>query len=1529
MKVWLERKSSEERELQSQRTTTQRNLTRRKREQPIASKKKSPVLGRQRCAGVSGFQNRLARRGTTRSIRAQVTRRRRKRRSVEEEVGIKSTTRAPRILSGGPIAGWSLLDWDWPKTIRRVSNAARKDLLLPFRRCNGAYAGERSPDCGWFRFGGWRRRSPPHSGRYKRKSQPPAQAKQADSVQLEGSCFLGHKACPCRVCRRLHRPSFCRGRAPQSCSAGPLDRVTGYGDVANSEVSRSGDTSREKESRGLFQVSEASDPPLLRRAMALLGVWRGCIAPGGVHVVSPRRFQRRVDHPACQKPSEERKRHGASRTKRRDERVSSHGKRYRRVWGEHGRAEVGGPSEEERPTCFLCRSTGASLFKRGRWPWKGSRGWDWWPCSPIFTTSRRSSQSAGGREEGDRNSERDGPGGGEEEEKEEGQLGEHAGKGCPDADPSGSSTREEEEPQPIPQQEEEEEEKETELRLKRQQSVKSAFELHRLQLGSPFEAALPEVSRLSVQNARAAGSGAAGCGRRGGGGLRSGRLKGTETEASHVLSNTVEAGTGPEEPRQQGTGPPQPHAGPPTGGTASGSGGCAGCPVDSRAHCHEARVGHSKAFRSLWRGRRCLSSTARDPVSPETRKAAGQGRGQRILEQGPKLGQRRLVLRAKAQGKSKRRKGKDKERKGERQIPKRRMDFLGSTKRKWPGEGQEGRGRNIKPRLLGAKATLGETLCTQSPCVSPDTSMPCDSISSVESLAVEPNLAKNSIQGGREGPSEALATAGLPTCRTEWLTGLTACKNLAELGIRLAWGLQAGFAFVQNRARPTRAASGSRGSLFPLPVSVPEALPWNLADLTSAELSVTVVRCWVAVGCAATNRLYGAPCASTTHRAGKIHAAVLQDMEMKVRRFIEGEQVLDFGFSEAVQDLKDKKVSYTGEEISQPHPLTREQILKGLPPKGHGGSIPILPFLKGRTKLLLENPLESILAESDRGCVPNKAKVHIKKGSELEVFKLMEDRGVIKWFPDEEVFADRRGQYLSGLFGVVKPGKYTQSHLPVLRCIMNLIPINGLFHVLRGDIQSLPSATSWIPLHLGDGDVVTMSQGDMHAAFYLFEMPACWSPFMCFNWRVQGRDLGFHGDQEFKWFRPCCRVLPMEWASSVGIMQAVSREILLSKGLSPELELRRGTPLPAWFTQVANSSTPSRAWWQVYLDNFMAGEVEDGGNSGKDATLQEVAMRAWSNTGVLSAEDKQVLSRSNVTELGVRFDGQRGLLGSSPERLMRTIFVTLHHILNPVWSKREAQMVLGRWIFILQFRRAGMCTLARSWEVLEKRWPTVKDLEILHTELLTLVFLGPLLQTDLTASYDGEVTVSDASETGGASAVSKGLTWSGRSLVNSKADLRLQPIKVPLLIISLFNGIGGAFRLYDILCLLPEGRISVDISRHGNRVTRTTWPGVLELHDVEQLTREDVYQWASWFPHIEEVHFYAGFPCVHLSSARAFRRNLDGEGSSLFWKMLEILAWVQDIFFSVLQSKVLCGKRGIYGWRCTHGYFWWIGSCAN
>lgn len=211
--------------------------------------------------------------------------------------------------------------------------------------------------------------------------------------------------------------------------------------------------------------------------------------------------------------------------------------------------------------------------------------------------------------------------------------------------------------------------------------------------------------------------------------------------------------------------------------------------------------------------------------------------------------------------------------------------------------------------------------------------------------------------------------------------------DLVEMGCLLAWGYISGLIPELNlRAEPARLPTARKrsGELFPLPVLAPSLDELGDDGSTTEQRFELSVRCWVAIGCAATNVLYQCQQSGCGRKPGKVHVRALEDMSNKVRRFLCGVEVSEGSFATAVEELKTKRVSYSGEEISQPHPLSVRQIIKGLPPIGHGGSIPILPFLKGYTRYMVENPLEALLPESERGASPVSARVHIKREKRLK-----------------------------------------------------------------------------------------------------------------------------------------------------------------------------------------------------------------------------------------------------------------------------------------------------------------------------------------------------------------------------------------------------------------------------------------------------------------------------------------------------------------------------------------------------------------
>ena len=130
------------------------------------------------------------------------------------------------------------------------------------------------------------------------------------------------------------------------------------------------------------------------------------------------------------------------------------------------------------------------------------------------------------------------------------------------------------------------------------------------------------------------------------------------------------------------------------------------------------------------------------------------------------------------------------------------------------------------------------------------------------------------------------------------------------------------------------------------------------------------------------------------------------------------------------------------------------------------------------------------------------------------------------------------------------------------------------------------------------------------------------------------------------------------------------------------------------------AETHKRTWWQVYLDNFAGGErvgKDESGQSGKEQALVE---KLWADAGILSSEKKSVTEALAAVELGAFVGGKGQWVGGSAERLLKTIKLTMWLLEKGRLNRKRLQIVLGRWVFILQFRRPAMSHFEDAWQVI-------------------------------------------------------------------------------------------------------------------------------------------------------------------------------------------------------------------------------------
>ena len=724
-------------------------------------------------------------------------------------------------------------------------------------------------------------------------------------------------------------------------------------------------------------------------------------------------------------------------------------------------------------------------------------------------------------------------------------------------------------------------------------------------------------------------------------------------------------------------------------------------------------------------------------------------------------------------------------------------------------------------------------------------------------------------------------------------------------GPALAWTRRVLFELKETATcheRPARAVS------FPVREGELACLRQLLVtrDLQHVESSQFVEQhgeaCWLFLSLHALNSLAGFARPLARGAWSALERRGVENVKMAIRRLLDSPHGPVDPFEKVCEGVKSARVGYDGEELGTCEQLTLAQILPALPPHGHGGSIPLGAVLSEATFRLLERPQDLLRDDFARPIPPIPGKAHFGRGEQKQVCAELVERGICTWVKADEVLVYKGVKILNGIFGVRKPTSLDDGR-PVLRVIMNLRASNSILRQLKGAVNSLPAITCFQSTTLEGREGLHMYQSDMCSAFYLFRLPVVWHKYLCFNVCVTGEEIGREKGHHFYL---SCSVLPMGWHCSVGLMQEISERVLWNAGLPTEQQLRRGYAVPAILTHCAKEALGTdRGFWQVYLDNFMGGEKRPADADSKVGDdLHKKAEDAWAEIGIVSSEKKRVENAMAVEELGALVEGRLGFLGGSPKRFCKLVQATLGILCQPTLSRKQAQIVAGRWVHVLQFRRPGMGFLDHVWKFINSSSDPAGLALKTKREFFMVMSAIPLLHTSMAADVNDMFWCSDASEKGGAVAFANELSSVGKDfLMSARLSSRCLGT-APILVVALFSGIGGTFRIYDLLDIIPQGAIAVDIHKPANRIVSRRWPGVRILRDVRDISQKEVEDWALDFCSVKEVHLWGGFPRRDLSSARAFRQNLDGDSSGLFFEFLRIWELLEGAFPETVQIKI-------------------------
>ena len=614
--------------------------------------------------------------------------------------------------------------------------------------------------------------------------------------------------------------------------------------------------------------------------------------------------------------------------------------------------------------------------------------------------------------------------------------------------------------------------------------------------------------------------------------------------------------------------------------------------------------------------------------------------------------------------------------------------------------------------------------------------------------------------------------------------------------------------------------------------------------------------------------------------------------------------------SPGAADWKDKlegvRISYQGEIVEKAQELTLEQILPGLPPVGYGGRVSITDLCEGEVRECLLDPSRVLLEGEELPELLPTPKVMASDEEWGKICRVLMERGLIR--PVDEV-AKLGDQYVeNGAFGVVKPHKKTESGKDVLRLIMDFRPCNAVTRIIEGDVRSLAGAPSLQHIVLPQGTVLRVSAEDLVAAFYLFALPPEWSKLMAFQKKVAWKDLGFEKPGTT---RVGACVLPMGWASAVGVLQHAHRRLALASplrgaGLLGELEIKRDAEFP-------ELETDGGAGWSLYLDDTsileilserVAKEVD-----GKSPVEQDRLRRAYTHWGIPYSVDKALTRARSAEKLGAVIDGDAGQLRASTRRALEGISLGVQLCSKEYPVKKLAQVYAGKQVHTLQFRRPLFCIFDLLWKGIGEGEATVKMTRGIIEEVLLAGCLEGMKFTDLRAELNGVVTASDACETGGGTVYANQLSARGLSdVIALEEDKGVEdqigndPDEV-VVVVDFFAGIGGLSRALELAKVPVAHLVVVEKDPDCRRLHRRRWPSCTLVPDITKFTKKQLEKELKRVPEVTGIIAAGGSPCQGISKLSSQRLHLSDPRSILFYDMAEKFTWLLELS---LEMNVWC-----------------------
>ena len=428
---------------------------------------------------------------------------------------------------------------------------------------------------------------------------------------------------------------------------------------------------------------------------------------------------------------------------------------------------------------------------------------------------------------------------------------------------------------------------------------------------------------------------------------------------------------------------------------------------------------------------------------------------------------------------------------------------------------------------------------------------------------------------------------------------------------------------------------------------------------------------------------------------------------------------------EAKKLLASKKYDYSGKPVEYMEELIFEKVRPAWPKKGEAGVNSIMNYVSGETKRLLENPAELLLPLE---MMPEKSPRSKVRASDTEWYKLCSyahSLGMMKVVGDDCVPRDRSGHLITNGAGAVKKEKIIDGKVhDCQRFISILVPTNAATTPIEGAQDTLPYIGTLSALMIEEDEMLYLDSEDLQSAFNLFSVPDQWLGYFAYSKKVDGQAFGLPGSSSRSGKAPgiwksWCKQSNKRWEGRadprhkiVGRLDNFD-EITILKQVAAEFE----------------------ATEEMTENHRRFNEVCDA-------------------EGLPRNLGKQLVKAISGGMQGGEFDGLRGTLKVGSDKLRGFIKMSLGLLASSRWSEFSLRHWTGKAAFCCAFRRVLFAHLGEIFPTIEEstQGDVVPPAAVVD-EVLCFVVSSIQAETELKCRLSEVISCTDASPTGGASAI--------------------------------------------------------------------------------------------------------------------------------------------------------------------------------